>query len=107
MYAEKPKPINKYLQATDSEIAEVELDRRFEELYGSIEKLDDKIHDRIGDLTFRQEDVECCIDDAQEDIIDLNNEVVELRGTVEDLQDTIQELQDKLEELTNEWRLWL
>ena len=102
MYAEKPKPINKYLQATDSEIAEVELDRRFEELYGSIEKLDDKIHDRIGDLTFRQEDVECCIDDAQEDIIDLNNEVVELRGTVEDLQDTIQELQDKLEELTNE-----
>ena len=101
MYAEKPKPINKYLQATDSEIAEVELDRRFEELYGSIEKLDDKIHDRIGDLTFRQEDVECCIDDAQEDIIDLNNEVVELRGTVEDLQDTIQELQDKLEELTD------
>ena len=94
--------INKHLQATDSEIAEVELDRRFEELYGSIEKLDDKIHDRIGDLTFRQEDVECCIDDAQEDIIDLNNEVVELRGTVEDLQDTIQELQDKLEELTNE-----
>ena len=101
MYAEKPKPINKYLQATDSEIAEVELDRKFEELYGSIEKLDDKIHDRIGDLTFRQEDVESNIDSAQDDIIDLNNEVVELRGTVEDLQDTIQELQDKLEELTD------
>ena len=25
MYAEKPKPINKYLQATDAEIAEVEM----------------------------------------------------------------------------------
>ena len=51
MYAEKPKPINKYLQATNSEIAEVELDRKFEELYGSIEKLDDKIHDKIGVVT--------------------------------------------------------
>jgi len=66
-----------------------------------LEKLDKKIHDRIGDLTFRQEDVESCIDNAQDDIIDLNNEVVELRQTVEDLQDTIQELQDKLEELTD------
>ena len=99
--------INKHLQATDAEIAEVEMDRKFEELYDGIESLDDKIHDRIGDLTFRQEDVETCIDNAQDDIIDLNNEVVELKGTVEDLQDTIQELKDKLEELTNEWRLWL
>jgi len=64
-----------------------------------LEKLDEKIADRIGDLTFRQEDVESCIDNAQDDIIDLNNEVVELKGTVENLQDTIQELQDKLEEL--------
>ena len=94
--------VNKHLQATDAEIAEVELDRKFEELYNGVESLDDKIHDRIGDLTFRQEDVVSCIDNAQDDIIDLNNEVVELRGTVEDLQDTIQELQDKLEELTNE-----
>jgi predicted nuclease with TOPRIM domain len=67
-----------------------------------LEKLDEKIADRIGDLTFRQEDVESAIDNAQDDIIDLNSEVVELRETVEDLQDTIQELQDKLEELTNE-----
>jgi len=66
-----------------------------------LEKLDEKIADRIGDLTFRQEDVESCIDNAQDDIIDLNAEVVELKETVEDLQDTIQELQDKLEELTD------
>ena len=101
MYAEKPKTINKYLQATDSEIAEVELDRKFEELYDGIESLDDRIANRIGDLTFRQEDVESCIDNAQDDIIDLNSEVVELRENIEDLQDTIQELQDKLEELTD------
>jgi hypothetical protein len=43
MYAEKPKPINKYLQATDEEIAEVELDRKFEELYDGIEEADSKI----------------------------------------------------------------
>ena len=67
-----------------------------------LEKLDEKIADRIGDLTFRQEDVESCIDNAQDDIITLNGEVVELRENIEDLQDTIQELQDKLEELTNE-----
>ena len=67
-----------------------------------LEKLDEKIANRIGDLTFRQEDVESSIDNAQDDIIDLNSEVVELRETIEDLQDTIQELQDKLEELTNE-----
>jgi predicted nuclease with TOPRIM domain len=66
-----------------------------------LEKLDEKIADRIVDLTFRQEDVESCIDNAQDDIIDLNAEVVELRETVEDMQDTIQELQDKLEELTD------
>ena len=66
-----------------------------------LEKLEEKIADRIGDLTFRQEDVESCIDNAQDDIIDLNAEVVELKETVEDLQDTIQELQDKLEELTD------
>ena len=102
MYAEKPKPVNKYIQATDAEIAEVEMDRKFEELYDGIESLDDRIANRIGDLTFRQEDVETCIDNAQEDIIDLNSEVVELRENIEDLQDTIQELQDKLEELTNE-----
>lgn len=66
-----------------------------------LEKLDDKIADRIGDLTFRQEDVESAVDSAQDDLIDLNNEVVELRQTVEELQDTIQELQDKLEELTD------
>ena len=94
--------VNKHLQATDAEIAEVEMDRKFEELYDGIESLDDRIANRIGDLTFRQEDVECCIDDAQDDIINLNNDVVELKGTIEDLQDTIQELQDKLEELTNE-----
>ena len=70
-----------------------------------LEKLDEKIADRIGDLTFRQEDVESCIDNAQDDIIDLNAEVVELKETVEDLQDTIQELQDKLEELTDGWIL--
>ena len=94
--------VNKHLQATDAEIAEVEMDRKFEELYDGIESLDDRIANRIGDLTFRQEDVESCIDNAQDDIITLNGEVVELRETVEDMQDTIQELQDKLEELTNE-----
>ena len=67
--------------------------------------IQDGLDDRIGDLTFRQEDVESCIDNAQDDIITLNGEVVELRETVEDMQDTIQELQDKLEELTNEWLL--
>ena len=93
--------VNKHLQPTDEEIAEVEMDRKFEELYDGIESLDDRIANRIGDLTFRQEDVESCIDNAQDDIIDLNSEVVELKETVEDLQDIIQELQDKLEELTN------
>jgi len=57
-----------------------------------LEKLDEKIADRIGDLTFRQEDVESCIDNAQDDIIDLNNEVVELRQAVEELQDTLEKL---------------
>ena len=50
--------VNKHLQATDAEIAEVEMDRKFEELYDGIESLDDRIATRIGDLTFRQEDVE-------------------------------------------------
>ena len=67
--------------------------------------IQDGLDDRIGDLTFRQEDVESGVDNAQDDIIDLNSEVVELKETVEDMQDIIQELQDKLEELTNEWLL--
>ena len=30
--------VNKHLQATDAEIAEVEMDRKFEELYDGIEE---------------------------------------------------------------------
>ena len=50
--------VNKHLKATDAEIAEVELDRKFEELYDGIEEADNKIED----VSYRQDDFESDID---------------------------------------------